>query len=93
MTIYVDAEESDIVQWFIERFLVLRETAFHDPDSFFTRFTSLSVEETIQIANYVWTEINGRNLHENILPTRERAHLILSKNQDHSIHEVRLRKL
>ena len=93
MTIYVDAAESDILQWFIERFLVLRATAFSDPDSFFTRFTSLSEQETIQIANYVWTEINGRNLHENILPTRERAHLILNKNSDHSIHEVKLRKL
>jgi type I pantothenate kinase len=92
-TLYLDAEEDDIEQWFVERFLTLRETAFRDPSSFFTQFTSLSVEESIQFAHYVWRAINGLNLHENILPTRERAHLILHKSRDHSIQEVKLRKL
>jgi type I pantothenate kinase len=93
MTIYVDAEEADIEQWFIERFMMLRDTAFHDPTSFFTRFTSLNEEESVQMARYVWQEINGRNLHENILPTRERAQLILHKGRDHAVQEIRLRKL
>jgi len=93
MTIYVDAEETDIEQWFIERFMMLRDTAFHDPTSFFMRFTSLSDEESVQLARYVWQEINGRNLHENILPTRDRAQLILHKGRDHSVQEIRLRKL
>jgi len=93
MTIYVDAEEADIEHWFTERFIVLREAAFHDPSSFYTRFINLNEEESLQLAHYVWQEINGRNLHENILPTRERAHLILHKGRDHSVQEVRLRKL
>jgi type I pantothenate kinase len=93
MTIYIDAEEADIEQWFIERILLLRERAFHDPSSFYTRFIPLTVEETVQLARYVWQEINGPNLRKHILPTRERADLILYKSRDHSIQEVKLRKL
>jgi type I pantothenate kinase len=92
-TIYVDAEEEDVKQWYIERFLTLRETAFRDPSSFFTRFASLTVEEGIEMASSIWQAINSPNLRENILPTRERAHLILHKGKDHFIQEVRLRKL
>ena len=92
-SIYVDADESDIEQWYIERFLTLRETAFRDPSSYFRRFARLSVEEAMATARSIWQEINGPNLRENILPTRERAHLILHKGNDHTIQEVRLRKL
>ena len=91
-TIYVDAEEADIERWFVERFMVLREKAFNDPTSFFTRFTSLTTEQAIQLAHYVWSEINGLNLRKNILPTRERAHIILHKDGDHAIQEIKLRK-
>ena len=92
-SIYVDADESDIEQWYIERFLTLRETAFRDPSSYFRRFARLSVEEAMATARSIWQEINGPNLRENILPTRERAHLILHKGNNHTIQEVRLRKL
>ena len=92
-SIYVDADESDIEQWYIERFLTLRETAFRDPSSYFRRFARLSVEEAVVTARSIWQEINDPNLRENILPTRERAHLILHKGNDHAIQEVRLRKL
>src|SRR5438132_9502583 len=78
-TIHVDADERDLELWYVERFLTLRETAFRNPSSFFTRFAHLSVEEAIQTAKGIWHEINSPNLHENILPTRERAHLILKK--------------
>ncbi len=92
-TVYVDAQEADIEQWYIERFLMLRETAFRDPSSYFRRYARLSVEEAIATARSIWQEINSPNLRENILPTRERAHLILHKGDDHSIQEIRLRKL
>jgi type I pantothenate kinase len=92
-TIYVDAQEADIEQWYIERFLLLRETAFRDPSSYFRRYAHLSMEEAIATARSIWQQINGPNLRENILPTRERAHLILQKGVDHSIQEIRLRKL
>lgn len=90
---YVDADEADIEQWYVQRFLKLRETVFRDPSSYFHRYASLSVEEAITVATQIWREINGVNLRENILPTRERAHLILKKGAHHSVRGVKLRKL
>ncbi len=92
-SIYVDADEEHIQQWYVDRFLMLRRTAFRDPESYFHRYASLSDEEAVQKALSIWNEINGVNLKENILPTRTRAHLILEKSQDHSIRQVKLRKL
>ena len=92
-SIYVDAEESDIEQWYLDRFLTLRETAFTDERSFFHHFAALSESEAVDVARQIWRSINGLNLHENILPTRERAHLIMEKDADHSVQAVRLRKL
>jgi len=91
--IYVDAEERDVEQWFTDRFLALRDTVFKDPGSYFHRFAALSHAEALAMAARVWTEINGLNLRENILPTRERATLILEKGSDHRVRTVRLRKL
>lgn len=92
-SIYVDAEEEDIKGWFIERLLTLRETVFRDESSYFHRYAHLSTEEVTAFALQIWEGINGVNLRENILPTRERAHLILEKSKDHSIQKVKLRKL
>jgi type I pantothenate kinase len=92
-SIYVDAKEADAEQWYIERFLMLRETAFRDSASYFHRYAQLTVEEAIETARGIWSRINGVNLRENILPTRERAHLILRKGPDHAVQEVQLRKL
>ncbi|MGH9846989.1 MAG: type I pantothenate kinase [Blastocatellia bacterium] len=92
-SIYVDADEEHVQQWYVDRFLMLRRTAFRDPGSYFHRYASLSDEEAVQKALSIWNEINGVNLRENILPTRTRAHLILEKSLDHSIRQVKLRKL
>ena len=92
-SIYVDADEALIEQWYVERFLQLRATVFQDPESFFNRFAKLSLEEATQTARGIWRSINLTNLHENILPTRDRAHLILEKGPDHAIHRVKLRRL
>jgi len=92
-SIYVDAHESDIELWYIERFLMLRETVFRDPSSYFHRYAALSVEEARETARQIWKTINLVNLRENVLPTRERAHLILEKGRDHAIRRVKLRKL
>ena len=90
---YVDAAEADIEDWYVQRFLALRETAFQDPASFFRHFAALSVDESVSMARSIWASINGLNLKENILPTRERATLILEKAADHSVQRVRLRRL
>ena len=92
-SIYIDADESLIHDWYIARFMRLRETAFVNPDSFFHRYSQLSESAARAIAEGLWTNINLKNLRENILPTRPRADLILRKGPDHLIEEVALRKL
>jgi type I pantothenate kinase len=92
-TIYVDAETEAVRGWYVERFGKLRETAFRDPSSYFHRYASLSDKEADETARRIWTGINEPNLVQNILPTRDRAHLILRKGRDHAVEEVRLRKL
>jgi len=89
----VDAAEEDIEQWYVERFLKLRETVFRDPSSYFHRYAALSPEEAAATARQIWTSINAVNLRENVRPTRERAHLILEKGRDHAVRRIRLRKL
>lgn len=92
-TIYVDADEDLIHDWYVERFMRLRETAFRDPRSYFHRYAALSEGDAIKAANRLWGRINLPNLLENILPTRRRADLILTKAPNHSIETVALRKL
>ena len=92
-SIYVDAGENDIEQWYIERFQKLRETVFQNTSSYFHRYARLTPAESIEMARRLWTSINLVNLRENIVPTRERAHLILAKGRDHAVRRVRLRKL
>jgi type I pantothenate kinase len=91
-SIYVDANEADIEQWYMERFLKLRETVFQNPSSYFHRYAHLSPEEAAEVARNIWRTVNLVNLRQNILPTRERAHLILEKGRDHAVRRVKLRK-
>jgi type I pantothenate kinase len=92
-SIYVDANEADIEQWYVERFLALRETVFRNPSSYFHRYGTLAPDEAAATARTIWRSINLVNLRQNVLPTRERAHLILEKARDHAVRRVRLRKL
>ncbi|MEA1903098.1 MAG: type I pantothenate kinase [Actinomycetota bacterium] len=91
-SIFVDADVADIKEWYVERFLTLKKTAFAQPDAFFKRYSDLSDEEASNVAGAIWNTINEVNLNENILPTRERATLILQKELDHTVSRVRLRR-
>ena len=91
-SVYVDADETDIKRWFLDRFMVLRDTAFHDPRSFFKRFTQLSRAEALQFGSHIWNTINGPNLRENIETTRDRATAILRKGPDHRVQTISIRK-
>ncbi len=91
-SIYLDAEAPILRNWYIERFLSLRATAFRDPEAYFHRYATLPKKEAARVAQRFWKEINRPNLMRNILPTRARADLILSKRADHSVGEVWLRK-
>jgi len=92
-SIYLDADAGDIEQWYIERLLNLRETAFRDPDAFFHSLAQVSEGQVVDFARRIWRTINEENLRANILPTRERAQLILRKNIHHAISDVYLRRL
>lgn len=92
-SIYVDARTADVRQWYVDRFLSLRDSAFAMPESYFHRYASLGDHEAIDTAERIWDAINEPNLEQNILPTRGRATLVLRKGRDHSVERVRLRKL
>ncbi|WP_342359896.1 type I pantothenate kinase [Terrarubrum flagellatum] len=92
-SIYLDAEEEHLHDWYVSRFMRLRETAFRDPRSFFRKYTEFTNEQALARAEELWSTINLVNLRENILPTRPRASLILKKGASHAIEEVALRRL
>ena len=93
ISIYVDAHETDIFNWYVERFKTLRKTAFANPESYFHRYAELTDEEADQVATNIWNTINKINLDMNIAPTKNRANIILEKDTDHSISSVKLRKI
>ncbi|MEX2273162.1 MAG: type I pantothenate kinase [Vicinamibacterales bacterium] len=92
-SIYVDAEERDIEEWYVARFATLRETVFQDPESYFHRYAALTDAEAESTARHIWRTINGVNLRENIAPTRDRARVVLFKGGDHAVKRVRMRKI
>ena len=92
-SVYIDADEAALRQWYIKRFLALRDTAFTNPKSYFNRYALLSDEEATATAIAIWERTNLANLEDNILPTRPRATLILKKGADHTVESVALRRL
>ena len=92
-SVFVDARTEDIKRWYVERFLRLRETTFPDPNSYFHRYAELTDAQAREMASDIWSTVNGPNLIHNVVTTRGRANLVLSKGEDHSVHRVRLRKL
>jgi type I pantothenate kinase len=92
-SIYLHAQDAELERWYVSRFMRLRETAFRDPRSYFRKYADLDDAAAESMARDIWSRINLRNLHENILPTRARANLVLTKGASHMIEEVELRKL
>jgi type I pantothenate kinase len=92
-SLYLDADIEILRTWYIERFYQLRETAFQNPESYFHRYASLPDAQAHDTADGIWENINLANLRENVLPTRQRADLILYKGDNHEIASVALRKL
>jgi type I pantothenate kinase len=92
-SLFIDADEVVIHQWYVERFQSLRQTAFRDPASYFHRYAKISAEEATAVAEGLWNRINLVNLRENILPTRPRADLILTKGASHRVERVALRRI
>jgi type I pantothenate kinase len=92
-SVYIDADISVLREWYVKRFLALRDTAFTDPKSYFHRYAPLSDDEATATAIAIWERTNLANLEDNILPTRPRATLILTKGADHVVEAVALRRL
>jgi type I pantothenate kinase len=92
-SIYVDAEEAHIRRWYVERFMLLKQTAFRNPRSFFHRYSELGEEEAKALALEIWEKINLANLITNVAPTRERAQVVMQKGRDHRVREVWLRRV
>jgi type I pantothenate kinase len=92
-SVFLHADEALLEKWYVARFMRLRETAFRDPRSYFHKYADLGDDAARAIARAIWTRINLVNLQENILPTRPRASLLLTKGASHRIEEVALRKL
>ena len=92
-SVYIDADELVLRNWYVKRFLALRDTAFTDPKSYFNRYAVLSDEEATATATAIWERTNLANLEDNILPTRPRATLILKKGASHAVETVALRRL
>ena len=87
-SVYLDADENDVEQWYVERFSVLQRTVFQRPTSYFHHFKDLQQAEVRTTGLGIWRSINLPNLLQNILPTRERASVILRKGQSHAVKEV-----
>ena len=92
-SIFVDAEEAHIEAWYLRRFLSLQQTVFRNPGSYFHHYKDLSPTEATKTAAKIWRDINLRNLRDNILPTRERANLVIRKRADHTVDQIRLRQI
>ncbi|MCL2481830.1 MAG: type I pantothenate kinase [Propionibacteriaceae bacterium] len=92
-SVYVDAPEQAIKQWFLDRFKKLRQTAFTDPQSYFRQFAHIPDDEALVLASEIWDTTNGPNLRYNIQPTRDRATVVIGKGPDHDIEWIRIRKI
>lgn len=92
-SIYVDADEKNILKWYIDRFESLRATAFQNPTSYFHKYANMTLEESRNMASQIWNDINKPNLHDNILPTKYRADLILQKGSNHFVESIKIRKI
>jgi type I pantothenate kinase len=87
-SIYLDADQNDIEQWYVDRFSVLQKTVFQRPTSYFHHYKDLPRPEVRKTGRQIWRSINLPNLLQNIQPTRERASVILRKGRSHAVEEV-----
>ncbi|MCJ2386625.1 type I pantothenate kinase [Pediococcus acidilactici] len=90
-SIYVDAEADLIEKWFLERFGVLLDTAFHNPSNYYYQYAQMPREEAFAYAKKIWRDIDLKNLKEYILPTRFRADMILHKTEGHVMDNILVR--
>ncbi len=89
--IYLDADERDMQEWYVERFVLLCRAGRDDPGAFYHRFAAMSQADITDLARQVWQAVNGPNLRQWVAPSREVADLVLEKGPDHAVRRIRLR--
>ncbi|WMY96769.1 MAG: type I pantothenate kinase [Arsenophonus sp.] len=90
--IYLDAPENLLRKWYTKRFLKFCQKAFFNSESYFYHYSKLNKKEIIKIAQVIWKKINKINLEKNIIPTRDKAKLIITKSNNHAITKMQLKK-
>ena len=91
-SVFVDAEPELIESWYLERFEALLDLAKDDKTNYYYEYANGPREEALQFARQVWKDVNLQNLTEFILPTKNRADVVLHKTVNHMIDEISLRK-
>ncbi|MBT95752.1 MAG: type I pantothenate kinase [Acidimicrobiaceae bacterium] len=89
-SIFIEADEAQIIQWYEKRFLDYCANAETDNNSFFFQFKDLSLEDRRTLANQIWQSVNNQNLAMHINPSKRFADLIINKGHDHSISSMRI---
>lgn len=92
LSIYVDAKQELIRQWYIERFDMLMDLAQQEPDNYYHEMSKWPRNQAHEYARKVWREVNLVNLNEHILPTRDRADVVIHKTTNHYVDKVAVRK-
>ena len=91
-SIFVDADAELIEKWYLQRFGLLLSTAFKQPGNYYSSYAEGDREEAFEMARGVWKTVNLENLKEFILPTKNRAELIIHKTENHYIDQILLKK-
>lgn len=91
-SIYVDARPKLIEEWYLERFKALLGLAADDPDNYYHSYTKMPLTEAVEAAENIWLTVDLPNLEDYILPTRNRADMIIHKGEQHIIDQVLMRK-
>src|SRR5699024_3614353 len=92
LSIYVDAKQELIRQWYIERFDMLMDLAQQEPDNYYHEMSKWPRNQAHEYARKVWREVNLVNLNEHILPTRDRADVVIHKTTNHYVDKIAVRK-
>ncbi|HEO6957594.1 TPA: type I pantothenate kinase, partial [Streptococcus agalactiae] len=91
-SIYIDAENKQIEEWYLQRFNSLLQLAEADPSNYYHKFTQIPPHKAMELAKDIWKTINLVNLEKYIEPTRNRADFIIHKGKHHKIDEIYLKK-
>ena len=89
-SIFIDADESEITQWYEDRFLKYCSLAEDNTKSFFSQFKNLNMEERKKLASEIWKSVNKPNLDSYIYPSKEYADLIIKKGNGHLVSSLQV---